>query len=113
MKFTTHLRYTFLLLLGQCALANAAPVDQGRAFSEAKSFLANKGISLSNSKAVMKAPRRSGTAPTTSDYYIFNADNGKGFVVVSGDDRTPAVLGYSLNGSLDLNHLPYTICAPR
>ena len=33
---------------------------------------------------------------TSSDaFYVFNADNGGGYVIVSGDDRTTEILGYS------------------
>lgn len=38
--------------------------------------------------------------------YAFNASAGKGFVLVSGDDATSSVLGYSDNGSFDYNSLP-------
>ena len=38
-------------------------------------------------------------------YYIFNARDG-GFVVASGDDRLPEILGYSDRGNIDMNNLP-------
>ena len=38
--------------------------------------------------------------------YLFNFDNDNGFVIVSGDDRTDAVLGYSDTGCLDPDNLP-------
>lgn len=108
----THPIIRTVTLLFACALSvsgMAAPVDRATALRQAKRFLSGKGITLTGQQPSFAAPKRAGTPGKTSDYYIFNADNGKGFVVVSGDDRTPAVLGYSLNGSLDLNHLPYTI----
>ena len=39
-------------------------------------------------------------------FYIFNQVDGNGFVLVSADDRTTAILGYSTEGSIDLNDLP-------
>lgn len=38
-------------------------------------------------------------------YYAFNR-NGGGFVIVSGDDRTDAVIGYADEGSFDVNTIP-------
>jgi hypothetical protein len=37
---------------------------------------------------------------------VFNIGTNEGFVIVSGDDRTPAVLGYSDKGSFDMDRLP-------
>lgn len=39
-------------------------------------------------------------------YYVFNAPSSGGYVIVAGDDRLPAVLGYSLDGNLDLDNAP-------
>lgn len=47
--------------------------------------------------------RRAG-APTA--YYVFNVEQDKGFVVVSGDDRTVPILGYGENGSFDVDNMP-------
>ena len=42
-----------------------------------------------------------------SAYYVFNVDHADGgYVVIAGDDRVPAVLGYSDNGSFDMNDVP-------
>ena len=38
-------------------------------------------------------------------YYAFNR-NGGGFIIVSGDDRTDAVIGYADEGSFDVNTIP-------
>lgn len=105
----TRFHLFLLFFMGQMAISNAAPVDPNIAYCEAKSFLANKGITLSRKTPDLKASRRIGTAQGANDYYVFNADNGKGFVIISGDDRTPAVLGYGVNGTLDTSNLPYSI----
>ena len=42
------------------------------------------------------------TAPL---FIVFNAQDGKGFVIVSGDDRTSEILGYSTTTSFDINNL--------
>ena len=43
---------------------------------------------------------------TSTYYYVFNKDNGNGFVIASADDRISPVLGYSDSGNLDMNNLP-------
>ena len=40
------------------------------------------------------------------NFYIFNANANKGFVIVSGDDRTTSVLGYSDKGNFDPANIP-------
>lgn len=42
-------------------------------------------------------------------YYIFNVVTQKGFVIVSGDERTPAILGYSFEGRFILENMPDNI----
>lgn len=35
-------------------------------------------------------------------YYVFNADDNKGFVIIAGDDKIPLILGYSFANTFDL-----------
>ncbi len=58
---------------------------------------------MAKSKAVQS---HSATAQETEPYYIFNASEDKGFVIVSGDDRAKKILGYSDKGSFDCDNLP-------
>ena len=41
-----------------------------------------------------------------SYYYVFNLGDDKGFVIVSGDDRTAPILGYSDHGTFDMEAIP-------
>ena len=43
-----------------------------------------------------------------NDYYAFNVKGG-GFIIISGEDRAARVLGYSEQGHLDFNNLPYNL----
>ena len=43
---------------------------------------------------------------TEEPFYIFNVENGGGYVLVSGNDQTTAILGYSTNGNIDLDNIP-------
>lgn len=65
----------------------------------------SKGRSLSSNTDIRRAPRK-GAQNDNAYYYVFNADNNLGFVIVSGDDRTEPILGYSDTGSFDLDNLP-------
>lgn len=44
--------------------------------------------------------------PGANDYYVFNIRGG-GFVIICGEDRGARLLGYSTQGHLDFNNLPY------
>jgi hypothetical protein len=39
-------------------------------------------------------------------YYIYNKGVNSGYVIISGDDRANTVLGYSNDGSFDINQIP-------
>lgn len=41
-----------------------------------------------------------------TDYYVFNRGNGDGYIIVSGDDMTVPVWGFSESGSFDTNLMP-------
>lgn len=49
--------------------------------------------------------RQIGNGPD-NEYYVFSQDNGEGYIIVSGDDRTADILGYSDSGTFDMQHLP-------
>ena len=94
-----------LLMLLPLALGlSARPVDMSTAMQEAKSFLMQQRGGNSALKVASKAPRLLSTGDQ-SYYYVFNIDGG-GFVIVSGDDRTVPILGYSDEGSFDENKIP-------
>ncbi len=40
-------------------------------------------------------------------YYVFNVKNRKGFIIVSGNDNTIPILGYSTEGNFDKSNLPH------
>ncbi len=42
-------------------------------------------------------------------FYVFNRGSGDGFVIISGEDKTNEILGYSDTGSFDYNILPENI----
>ena len=84
---------------------HAESVSRQQAQLQAAQFLSQRGVKLS-ARAPHRAPRKGVAAADDAFYYVFNADNNQGFVVVSGDDRTVPVLGYVDHGSFDEQHLP-------
>ncbi len=84
--------------------ALAAPITRQQALDAATSALAQRGITL-NVEARRASMGLNGIgACDAAPYYIFNGTNA--FVIAAGDDRMPAVLGYSDNTSLDGDNLP-------
>lgn len=93
-------------LLSTSAALMAEPITQQQALQKARSFFTAHGISISQKAKVLRAPGMTTvTDKELSPYYVVNADNG-GYVVISGDDRTETVLGYSLSGTLDADNMP-------
>lgn len=88
------------------AAAWAAPRSQQQALLEAKRFATSKGIIQADAPSLnYKAPRKQQSAGDAA-YYVFNFGQAGGFVIVSGDDRTPTILGYSDSGEFDIDNLP-------
>ena len=102
--------YLFLLCLFTASMALlAGPVDE----ESAKNIAAN----FTNSSSRLRSPANPESAVLTTAYissrtdglnrfYVFNRGKSNGFVIVSGDDRAEAVLGYTDNGSFDINNIP-------
>ena len=94
------------LLVAIPVLASAAPVARQQAQEIARQFMIEKGMTTENAEMAFKAPRRGQVADENAYYYVFNAPRNQGYVIVSGDDRTAEVLGYSYKGSFDESRLP-------
>ncbi len=79
-------------------LAFAKPVDAKRAKAFAKQFIQidEEDLRATNSNFNQQAKA----------YYIFNAKADKGFVIVSGEDRLPLLVGYADQGHIDQKHFP-------
>ena len=91
-------RYIFLLFAFISLSVNAQKVSESEAFQKAQKFLSDKKL---------KAPRATTRGEEVyNPYYIFNAEDGKGCVIVSGDERLPEVLAYSKEASIDENNIP-------
>ncbi|MBR5698274.1 MAG: C10 family peptidase, partial [Prevotella sp.] len=88
------------LMLAMAAMAEG--IDQHTALLKARKFMPGKEFTTGKvpAKARAKTPRGSDA------FYVFNAKDNGGFVVVSGDDRTDDILCYSEHGHLDVDQIP-------
>ena len=87
------------------ATAMAAPVDQETAMAQARAFLFQKSGHVSGQKFA-PAQKTLTATPALEGVYAFNVGNGNGFVLVSGDDSAPAILGYADQGTFDASQMP-------
>lgn len=85
----------------------AQQVSEEAAEQKALEFLMQGSYADGGTKR--KAPR---TAPQLrlaneqDEYYVFNDDANGGYVIVSGDERLPDVLGYSYESTFDADNIP-------
>lgn len=99
----------FVLGILVCSLMMAEPVTLEEAQQKAAAFVQSRGAgSLGVNKQRTKSPRVEKVLNGAS-YYVFNVGSNDGFVIVSGDDRTEAILGYSDSGSIDPNNVPSNV----
>ena len=83
------MRRIVLLLCGFLAYQtmNAESVSKSEALRKAQSFMPGKHFVESPSPALTRG------GASSEAFYVFNADNGGVYVIVSGDDRTTEILG--------------------
>ena len=90
---TLSLTYVLFVLAGS--------ITEKQALQKARQFMPGKSLSITQ-KTSQAGLDFDGITP----FYVFNAEKNAGFVIVSGDDRTKAILGYSDTGTIDFNNLP-------
>ena len=95
-----------LLLLPTLSLC-AGSVSEAEARQKVQTFLQQRGKKTSSQRVkLMKKGRRIGAPASSVGYYLFNLGETDGFVIVSGDDRTTAILGYADSGSIHEDDMP-------
>ena len=100
---------TLLTLAVATLTASADPVDAVRARQIAADFLGQDNALTLVKKAQRtpaKARRLSQATAQTSPYYIYSRGTGRGFIIVSGDDCMPSILGYTEQGDFDESNMP-------
>ena len=92
---TKKLIFLLAMALQVSLVASAAHVTQDQAKSEALAFIQQKQGATKSLRFMASAPRMQSASADNACYYIFNVGDNGGFVIVSGDDRTNPILGYS------------------
>ncbi len=97
-------QFVFIFVSSLLSLAaTARTISSYEAHSIAADFFSKSGINASIQSPTQQTQR---SADDTKPYYIFNAGDSNGFVIVAGDDRIGSILGYSDSGSFSLENAP-------
>lgn len=94
-----------LLALLSTVWASAENITEEQARQQALDFLASHQSATGSRRAPGTTPQTS-LAGKVSGLYVYNIADKGGFVIVSNDDRTRAILGYSDSGSIDIANMP-------
>ena len=103
---------TFLVLIAFFAVTFATPISEDAAREKAAQFIVLKKGSASEARSAQRfgSSGRTGATLTVAEareaFYVFNIDSVGGYVIVSGDDRMPDVLGYSYSGIYNPEEIP-------
>lgn len=84
----------------------AGPVTADQARQKASQFLKGRVVARARGSAPAASELKISAVGKDDSYYIFNAGNNDGFVVVSGEDATEEILGYSDTGNINLASMP-------
>ena len=99
--------FTLFLALVAMTAINAESVSPERALSMAQDFMSGgKATFCASADVSLKLAYQAHSLEGKPDYYVFNRGNGGGYIVVTGDDRTVPVWGYSTSGSFDYESMP-------
>jgi hypothetical protein len=100
-----------IALLTVCFAASARQISENEAMLKAAAFgqkaVASRLMSNSRTSAITLAyTQQSATSAADNCFYVFNRGTADGYIIVSADDRTDAILGYTDSGSFDYASLP-------
>ena len=88
----------------------ADPVTKSQAQVLASSFVQSlDGTSIMGTSVKTNAPRRVAANDTLAPYYVFSRGAGKGFIIVSGDNCSAPIIGYTESGDFDSDNLPQAL----
>ena len=96
----------FLILGITNALAGPRDFLQAQQIAQQKAAALGANINPENIQQARAKGQGNVTPQQTTPYYIFNFADHAGYAVVGGDDRMPAIVGYSDRGTLNTDSLP-------
>ena len=87
---------------------SADPIDLAKAKTIASKLAADSEVELVTSASRSEAKLRTLSKEylNTAPYYIFSRGENKGFIIVSGDDCLPEILGYTESGDFVEENMP-------
>lgn len=97
----------FLMLTVTLGSAIAAPVGMERARKVAANFAQKGGMKFITKDGMKEISNQT----LFEEFYIFTGPNGKGFVLVSKDDRVAPILAYSDENEFDTDNMPEHVAA--
>lgn len=102
------MRNSFAILFAMLFTASlfATPVDVQTARKAAAAFLRSTGYVADKEDMVDIT-----TSTPFREFYTFSIDGGRGFILVSSDDNTDPILGYSLHNTFNPKDLPSNVRA--
>lgn len=107
------MKYLFLLFLFLSGGLFAENIPEEKAKAVAGNFFQSSSTARTTTvsvRLILKdeniSTRANGASPA---FYVFGKDNGKGFVIVAGDDVVMPILGYSFKNNFPGNHLPVNL----
>ena len=108
MKRTVVKLCALLLMVGAGFQSMGKAVDVNTAQTTGSNFLISAGVAGVKSSSDLTVAYTASTVVNGSivvDYYAFNVAGGKGFVMVSGDDKVIPILAYSNESAFDINNI--------
>ena len=90
MRISRFITIVMVAWLASTLAATAAPIDARTARATAQIFATQRGKQIVTPTAPLKVK---GSTSTHAPYYIYDVENGGGFVIIAGDDRVPASRG--------------------
>lgn len=104
-----------LLFISIALFAGARQINSNEAAAIAKEFLnSSTGVTKAEASVNVRRVQAKDASQNEADhqpYYIFNAADNKGFVIIAGDDRAKKILGYSATGTFDPDNTPPQLAA--
>ena len=88
-------------LLWVCVV-HAEPIKFSDAAQRASKMLGKKVVAAQQQANQARARLQAASSPA---FYVFNAEDGRGFVIISGDDKMPEVVAYSNTNHFDLSDM--------
>ena len=108
-QFKFFLAWLFLFLGITETFAGPRDFLQAQKIAQQKAATLGASINEQNIQQARARSRGGVTPQQTTPYYIFNFNDSTGYAIVGGDDRMPAIVGYSDKGTLNPDSLPVNL----